>query len=157
MKRCIVILFVLSAGIVCAQARLLPKNEAPLPVPGESVLVITNQAESDSILIYVDGIRKAHILAGETLSLAVSDGRRVVKAVQMRWNSKNNRWEEKSTDTKRVNCSGQLIALEVTPGTNIKIAGRSAVNYGAKAAAEAAAGKARAAADAAFAEMPPED
>jgi hypothetical protein len=157
MKPCIFMLFVLSAGFMCAQSRLLPKNEAPLPVPGESVLVITNQARADSVLIYVDGIRKAHLLAGETLSLAVSDGRRTVKAVQLRWNSKTNTWEEKNADSKKINCSAQLIALEVTTRPGIKIAGRSPVNYGGKDAAEAAAKTARAVSDAAFAEMPPED
>jgi hypothetical protein len=143
-------LLLVLAGFGYSQPRLLPQNTGADPVSGESVLVIANKLRDDSVIIAVDGIRKAHLMKGETASIVVPNGRRAVQVVQFRWNSGKNSWEERGDDTRHINCKNRTIALDVESGPGITVGGKSPVRYGTADAVEAAAAKAREASSRAF-------
>ncbi|MDR2661440.1 MAG: hypothetical protein LBC31_00425 [Treponema sp.] len=150
MKRLILpALLLVLAGFGYSQPRLLPQNPGAAPASGESVLVIANRLRDDSVIIAVDGIRKAHLMKGETISIVVPNGRRAVQVIQLRWNSGKNSWEERGGDTRHINCKSRTIALDVESGPDITVGGKSPVSSGTAGAAEAAAG-AREAAERAF-------
>ncbi|MDR1144303.1 MAG: hypothetical protein LBK77_08845 [Spirochaetaceae bacterium] len=140
MKRVILpVLLLVLAGLGYSQPRLLPQNAETAPVSGESVLVIANRLRDDSVVIAVDGVRKAHLMKGETASIVVSNGRRAVQVIQLRWNSGKNSWEERGDDTRHINCRNRTIALDVESGPDITVGGKSPVRYGTSGAAETAA------------------
>jgi hypothetical protein len=158
MKRVILpVLLLVLAGFGYAQPRLLPQNAGTAPATGESVLVIANRLRNDSVIIAVDGVRKVHLMNGETANIVVPNGRRAVTAIQVRWNSGKNSWEERSDDTRHVNCKNRTIALDVESGPNIILGGKSPVRYGAENSTEAAAAAAREAAGRAFEDIEDED
>jgi hypothetical protein len=122
--------FCLTVFLAGAQDRLMPRTEAAVPIPGYSMAVIANRIKADSAVIYVNGERAAHLLAGETVSVLIPDGRRrQVKAVQLRWNRRRNTWAEVDDDTRTFDCQAQRITMEITSDPDLKIVRQEPLTY----------------------------
>ena len=101
--------------------RILDRPAYQTPTTGQSLYVFMVKMRSErSVVLSIDDVKIGHFFDGESAEIAVPDGKHVVKAYQMKWDSKNKGWRDDSDDRLTDTLEGEKFPVEVSPGPRLK-------------------------------------
>ncbi|MDR2499713.1 MAG: CsgG/HfaB family protein [Treponema sp.] len=126
-------------GILCLIAvsayaqqgqRLMEIPAKQLPVQGQSVYAFTVTMRSGkSVLITVDDRKIGHFFNGESAEITVPNGRHVVRAYQMEWETRPGRWKDDDDDRLTDTLNGERVEVEVAPGPKLRRGRKTKADY----------------------------
>jgi TolB-like protein len=101
--------------------RLMENTPNQTPATGQSLYAFTVKMRKDrSVVLAIDDVKIGHYFDGESAEIAVPNGRHVVNAYQMRWDSKANGWRDDDDDRLTDTLNGEKLPVEVNPGPKLK-------------------------------------
>jgi len=101
--------------------RIMARLENQTPVPGQSLYSFTVNLQRDrSVVLSIDEIKIGHYFHGETVDVAVADGRHVVRAYLMRWDNKAKGWIDVNDDQLTDTLNGEKLAVAVNNGPKLR-------------------------------------
>jgi TolB-like protein len=118
-----VLMMVMAALNVFAQAypRLMDNPPSQTPAPGQSLYSFTVKMRLDrSVVLSIDDVKIGHYFDGESVEIAVPDGKHIVRAYQMKWDDKFKGWREDDDDRLTDTLNGEKLPVEVNNGPKLK-------------------------------------
>jgi len=115
--------------------RLMNNSQSQTPISGQSLYSFKINMRSDrSVVLSIDDVKIGHYFDGESVEIAVSDGKHVVKAYQMKWDAKNNGWRDDGDDQLTSTLNGEKLLVEVNNGPKLKGGRTTKLSFGASVA-----------------------
>jgi len=103
-----------------AYPKLMDNPPNQIPVPGQSLYVFTVKMKSGrSVILSIDDVNIGHYFDGETVEIAVPDGKHIVRAYQMKWDSKAQKWKDDDDDQLTDTLNGERYAVKVDNGPDL--------------------------------------
>jgi len=101
--------------------RLIELPGKQIPIMGQSLYVFTVKMRSErSVILSIDDVKIGHFFDGESAEIAIPNGKHIVKAFQMKWDSRSNGWKDDSDDRLTDTLNGERFPVEVSPGPKLK-------------------------------------
>jgi hypothetical protein len=114
-----VLVMVMAVMDVFAQAypRLMDNPTSQTPGAGQSLYSFTVKMRSErSVVLSIDDVKIGHYFDGETVEIAVPDGRHIVRAYQMKWDDKFKGWRDDGDDRLTNTLNGEKLPVVVNYG-----------------------------------------
>jgi len=100
--------------------RLMDNPPNQTPVSGQSLYAISVKMRQDrSVIIAIDDVKIGHYFNGESVEIAVPDGKHVVKAYQMKWDSKAKGWKDDDDDRLTNTLKGEKLTVDIDNGPKL--------------------------------------
>jgi len=122
-KPCFIFLIGLTAVNLFAQVypRLMDNFQNQTPANGQSLYSFTvNMRKERSVVLSIDDIKIGHFFDGETVEIAVPDGKHIVRAYQMKWDAKAKGWKEDDDDRLTNTLNGEKLIVQVNNGPKLR-------------------------------------
>jgi hypothetical protein len=122
-KLCFVLVMVMAVMNVFAQVypRLMDNPANQTPGAGQSLYAFTvKMNRGKSVVLSIDDVKIGHYFDGETVEIAVPDGRHIVRAYQMKWDARANGWKDDDDDRLTNTSNGEKLSIEVNNGPKLK-------------------------------------